>query len=586
MTAALLFAAVVLPVTLAPLVFLPGGVGRIARSAAPWLGFPVLLLAALPVAHPPLDLPWLLLGARFELDGLGRVFLLFSSALWGISGWYARAYVTGPGAPRYLFFALITMAGNLGLPLSADAASFYLFFAVMTFGGFGLVVHSGDPDARRAGRVYLGLAVVGEAFLIAGLLLAVMAAGSSMIGEIPSGLAGSPYLHFATGALLLGFGIKAGAVPLHVWLPLAHPVAPTPASAVLSGSMIKAGLLGWLRFLPLGEVSLTGWGVGVVSLGVAAAFFGVVIGMLQTDPKTVLAYSSISQMGVMNIGVGVALAVPEARVAAVGALSLYALHHGLAKGALFLGVGVVSAVGTRPGARGLVAAGMLLPALAIAGAPLTSGGIAKGQLKALVPLSPGPWPLWLEWALPLSAFATTLLMARFLVLTAAGAGDERGHPAGGLLAPWVTLLGLVAASTWLLPRVYPIGVEAPPGVPGFPYLVIEVLPVVAGGIVFWLAIEGRRWFRARGQHPAVAPGDVLVLFEAWAPVVAKWFPGAREGEREPIPAIAERWYRVYAQSGRHDLLLRLEFALTRWNTAILLTLLVMAILILLLAAAS
>ncbi|MGE5306870.1 MAG: proton-conducting transporter membrane subunit [Alphaproteobacteria bacterium] len=110
--------------------------------------------------------------------------------------------------------------------------------------------------------------------------------------------------------ILTAFAIKAGALGLRFWLPLADPAAPVPASAVLSGAMIKAGLLGWLRFLPLGEASLPGFGYFVIAGGLGAAFFVTLIGVTQKNPKTLLAYSSISQMGIITTGVGTGLVQP------------------------------------------------------------------------------------------------------------------------------------------------------------------------------------------------------------------------------------------------------------------------------------
>ncbi len=143
--------------------------------------------------------------------------------------------------------------------------------------------------------------------------------------------------------------------------------------------MIKAGLLGWLRFLPLGEVSLPEWGALCAAAGLAAAAYGVVVGLTQDEPKTVLAYSSVSQMGFMLTGIGIGLSAPEAWPAALSAVLLYALHHGLAKGAMFLGVGVPP--GDSAAQRWLHAGGLVVTAMALAGAPFTSGSVAKVALK-------------------------------------------------------------------------------------------------------------------------------------------------------------------------------------------------------------
>ncbi|HUG37583.1 MAG TPA: proton-conducting transporter membrane subunit, partial [Candidatus Limnocylindrales bacterium] len=320
MTTLVLLLAIAAPALAAPLLFSAGSASRAARRFGPWAALPTLLLAAAPVSFPTIEVPWLLIGSRFGLDPIGRTFLIAAALLWTASGVYARTYVTGEGRTRFLFFYLLTMSGNLGLTVAADAAGFYLFFAFMTFAAYGLIVHRGDAEAKWAGRVYLVMAVIAEAFLLAGVVVAAQAAGTTELAAIPGGVGGSGRAGTVTLLLLLGFAVKAGAVPLHVWLPLAHPVAPTPASAVLSGCMIKAGLLGWLRFLPLGEAALPHWGAAVAALGVVAAFFGVIVGMTQTDPKTVLAYSSISQIGVMNVGVGLALAEPMGAAAAVAAV--------------------------------------------------------------------------------------------------------------------------------------------------------------------------------------------------------------------------------------------------------------------------
>lgn len=248
------------------------------RAAAlrmmPWAALPAMALAlAAPVE--PRHISWLLLGAWLAVDDLARAFLLFTAILWTAAGVSAHTAMAGdPHRVRYAVFHLVTLAGNLALIVAGDVVGFYLGFALMTFAAYGLVVHDGSSAAHRVGRVYIILAVVGEGALLSGLLLASAAAdGAVQFPEIAAAIASSPRRGMIVGLLLAGLGVKAGVLPLHVWLPLAHPVAPTPASAVLSGCMIKAGLLGWLRLLPLGAVALPEWGMVVAAAGVAAAFF-------------------------------------------------------------------------------------------------------------------------------------------------------------------------------------------------------------------------------------------------------------------------------------------------------------------------
>ena len=148
----------------------------------------------------------------------------------------------------------------------------------------------------------------------------------------------------ALALLILGFGLKIGLVPLHVWMPLAYTAAPIPAAAVLSGAAVKAGVIGLIRFLPL-RAALPGWGEALAALGLFSAFYGVAVGITQHNPKTVLAYSSVSQMGLIAAVLGMGLAAGDK--ASALAAAFYAAHHVLVKGALFLAVGVVAATGAR-----------------------------------------------------------------------------------------------------------------------------------------------------------------------------------------------------------------------------------------------
>jgi formate hydrogenlyase subunit 3/multisubunit Na+/H+ antiporter MnhD subunit len=131
---------------------------------------------------------------------------------------------------------------------------------------------------------------------------------------------------------------------MHGWMPLAYTAAPIPAAAVLSGAAVKAGVIGLIRFLPF-EAALPGWGDALVVFGFVSAFYGVAIGITQRNPKAVLAYSSISQMGVIAVVLGMGLAAAD-KGAALDA-AFYAAHHVLVKSALFLAIGVVAATSSR-----------------------------------------------------------------------------------------------------------------------------------------------------------------------------------------------------------------------------------------------
>jgi formate hydrogenlyase subunit 3/multisubunit Na+/H+ antiporter MnhD subunit len=310
------------------------------------------------------------------------------------------------------------------------------------------------------------------------------------------------------GLIVIGFGIKAGALPVHVWLPLAHPAAPTPASAVLSGAMIKAGLLGWLRFLPIGRVAMPDWGTLFVIGGVLAAYYAVVVGVTQRNPKTVLAYSSISQMGLITVGVGLAIGWPQCVPTVIPAIGIYAIHHGLAKGALFLGVGVAAAVEGRQRAHRLAVAGLVLASLALAGAPFTSGAVAKIALKAPLRDFQGSWITSLYLLLPLAAIGTTSLMARFLFIMTTGTAI-RGRPRFGMWLSWTLTLLLCAVAVWMLPAAGAAVAKALQPTSWWP----AFWPVGAGALAsagVWLMSARRQ----RRGAPHIPQGDLLVVFSA------------------------------------------------------------------------
>jgi multicomponent K+:H+ antiporter subunit A len=380
------------------------------QRLGPWL----VPLAAIPalvaaIVFPQGEnvLPWLFFGSVISLDDTGQVFLLLAAVLWLVAGLYARDYLRDdPRKVRFTLFLLLAMSGNFGLILAQDMFGFITFFTLMSLSAYGLVIHSGTDEARRAGKTYMQWAIIGEILLFAGMTGLVISSDYQSQGTLD--IASQP--SWVSGLLLAGFGVKAGVFSLHVWLPRAHPVAPIPASALLSGIMVKAGLLGWIKFVPLGEVALVNVGISFITLGLAGAFLAIIAGVMQRNPKTLLAYSTLSQMGIITAGIGAGLMAPQLWPLLLPAIILYAVHHGLAKAALFLSVGFASHL-SHPRYGLLVWLSILLPALALAGLPFTSGALAKAALKASVTdIS------WLVSALPITAIGTTCLMVRFMRL--------------------------------------------------------------------------------------------------------------------------------------------------------------------------
>jgi NADH:ubiquinone oxidoreductase subunit 5 (subunit L)/multisubunit Na+/H+ antiporter MnhA subunit len=263
-----------------------------------------------------------------------------------------------------------------------------------------------------------------------------------------------------------------------------------------------------------------------------------------------LGYSSVSQMGLLAVGVGAGLAVPQAWPALLPAVLLFAIHHALAKAGLFATLGVMDE--GRAALRLLV---LLLPALALVGLPFTSGAVAKAVLKDALPGLPAPWTEVLAFALPLATAGTTLLMARLLVLALADGRAERvASPAAAGLG---ILLGAVAAGPWWLPSLLPEGT-----VPRPPVEAVVLWPVLAGvGLaVFVYLIDrvGRRSLRV-----PVPPGDLLLPVERLASRIGRALAPVAEPHdhhQDAPPAPPSR--------GRlASLLARGEGAITRWEIA-------------------
>jgi formate hydrogenlyase subunit 3/multisubunit Na+/H+ antiporter MnhD subunit len=443
--------------------------------------------AAVPVGER-LEIPWLLLGSVLGLDETGRVFLAFTAVLWLAAGVYASGSLrTGPRAGHFRAFFLLAMAGNLWLIVGQDLVSFYAGFSLMGLASYGLVIHDLDKAALRAGKVYLIMTLIGELALFVALVL--IAGQTNGLVPQPAELVGLNDL--AIGLLLFGLAIKAGLVPLHVWLPLAHPAAPVPASAVLSGAMIKVALLGWLRFLPIGEAALTEWGVLLVMIGLATLFFAIPVGLVQSNLKVILAYSSVSKMGLMAMTLGLILLEPALAPVGIPAIALYAAHHALAKGGLFLGVGLRRYWV----AQGLVLTGTFLLALSLAGAPLTGGAVAKYGVK---PIWLGTDWAWLNGAVTLGTTATALLMLRFLWVTWRTAPHPSpGHTLGGLA--WAALVVLSLLFSLLLGTPAAWGTNAVP-------TAVALASVLPFAFVAW-----RRPDLLRPAVDRVPPGDLIGL---------------------------------------------------------------------------
>jgi len=463
---------------------------RLSLTLAPFL--PLFALPLFFLHGQTVDLPWLLLGARVGLDNLSTPLLLLGIIAWTVAGWHARLSIPKARQTNFFLFWLLTWTGNLCVFLTLDAASFYAAYAMMTFSAYGLVIFHRRPEDYRAGRVYLTMAVLGEAFIISGLLLTAREFGNPLLDWGSPGIEELSRSTLASWLFMVGFAVKMGLIPLHMWLPLAHPQAPVPASAVLSGVILKAGLIGCLRFLPLTEPGFETVGLTLLAAGLASAFLGVLLGLTQGKIKSLLAYSSVSQMGLIAAALGAAMLKPEASTSLIMVAVLLAVHHGLAKTALFLSVDMMK---LRPQAAWWFSC---LPALALAGAPFTSGALAKVSLKAA-------WPeelALLEWALLSASLATALLMGRFLYLGAQALSSSAEE--GSSINHWLILLAAGLLLPWGIAALLGLSLSQPFQ---FSYLFESALPVLLAAVLGLLAWR----FWPRGASPDIPPGDLLNL---------------------------------------------------------------------------
>ena len=482
-----------------------------------WLSAPLPgLLLALSASGDPgvnqLALDSLLLGTLWWLDETRQVFLLLTSLLWLLAGFYARGYLAeDTRGRRFEIFWLLSLSGNLLLIIAEDVASFYTGFTLMSLAAYGLVVHQQTSEAVKAGRIYMMMAILGEGLLLAGLLGLAARAPEPMVSQLPLVLAGGQG-ELLMLCLLLGFGVKAGLPLLHIWLPLAHPVAPTPASAVLSGAMVKAGVLGWLLMLPLGDVHWPGVGFWLMVAGLVGALGAGVIGSLQFKAKAVLAYSSISQLGMMAALVGAGLRDAELWPYLLPGVLLFSVHHGLNKGALFLAVGICERLPplTSPLARWGFGLLLLAPPLALIGW-LNSGMLSKTAVKnALYQQGMETLAFWLT----LAALSTALLVLRYLWLLtdqrhrAEISGSSVQPISLWMLLSWAALILLGLTLPWWF-TLSGVIFRWPDAAAGFGLLWPPLLALLVAGAGVQTA---KRWPGWTAWAPPL--GDLLVFYQA------------------------------------------------------------------------
>ena len=356
----------------------------------------------------PLGIPWI--GAHFRIDALSAFFL----GVINLGGLAASLYAIGygrhePEPQRVLPFYATFLAGMNLVLVADDAFSFLFAWESMSLASWALVVaHHRDAGNVRAGYVYMVMASAGTMALLLAFGLLAGPAGGYAFADIRAGELAPLAAGIVLGLAILGAGSKAGLVPLHAWLPLAHPAAPSHVSALMSGVMTKVAVYAFIRIVfDLAGPGEWWWATVVLVLGGGTAVLGILYAMMQDDLKRVLAYSTIENIGLVFVGLGLALAfranqMPGAAALALTAALLHVLNHASFKSLLFLGSGaVLHATGSRQMDRlgGLIhrmprtAFAMLAGVVAISALPPLNGFVSEWLTFQAVLLSP-QLPMW------------------------------------------------------------------------------------------------------------------------------------------------------------------------------------------------
>lgn len=292
------------------------------------------------------------LGLHFKLDSFRILYGSIAAFMWLMSTLFSKEYLSHyKNKGRYYCFTILTFFATEGVFFSADFYTTFIFFEIMSFTSYVWVAFDEKRESLRAAATYLAVAVIGGLVMLMGIFLLYDTMGTLVFDELigsyeqicilnNSGVLARKLM--ASGlCMLFGFGAKAGAFPLHIWLPKAHPVAPAPASALLSGILTKAGMFGILVLTSYLFLGCTAWGSLILIIGVCTMVVGAVLALFSVDIKRTLACSSVSQIGFILVGVGMSGLLGEENLLAVRGSLLHMVNHSLIKLALFMAAGVI-----------------------------------------------------------------------------------------------------------------------------------------------------------------------------------------------------------------------------------------------------
>lgn len=366
------------------------------------------------------------LGIQLELDGFRKVYIIIIAFMWFMTLLLSDEYFSHyHKRGRYYFFNLMTLGATMGVFLASDLFSAFIFFEIMSFTSYTWVLQEETQSAIRAANTYLAVAVIGGLVALMGLFLMQYHLGTTEISKLYSlaqACQEKKILYIAGGCILFGFGAKAGMFPLHIWLPKAHPVAPAPASALLSGVLTKSGIWGILAISCNVFRNDPAWGTLILTLGTITMVLGAILALLSIDLKRTLACSSMSQIGFVLVGVGMMGILGEDNALAARGTLLHMMNHSLFKLVLFECAGVVymnlhqlNLNEVRGFGRGkpILNAVFLIGAMGIGGIPLLNGYVSKTLLHEAI-IEGGRYGL-VEWLFLISGGLTVAYMTKLYV---------------------------------------------------------------------------------------------------------------------------------------------------------------------------
>ena len=329
------------------------------------------------------------MGLTFTVDGFRVLYAAIACFMWMCTGVFSKEYFAHyRNRNRYYLFQLLTLGATTGIFLSGDLYTTFIFFEVMSISSYVWVAHDETAPSMRAAATYLTVAIIGGLTLLMGLFLLYNQTGTLLINELYEACQGKN-VYAACLCMLVGFGAKAGAFPLQIWLPKAHPVAPAPASALLSGILTKTGIFGVLVISCQILLHDAAWGAFILIIGLITMFLGALLAVFSIDFKRTLACSSVSQIGFILVGVGMQGLLGVHNEIAIRGTMLHMVNHSLFKLVLFMAAGVIymnihkldlndiRGFGRK---KPLLKFIYLMGALGIGGIPLWSGYISKTLL--------------------------------------------------------------------------------------------------------------------------------------------------------------------------------------------------------------